>query len=65
MTWEKLVAFFAKHCEFLDRALTLIETAGFKVKLENCRVSPQRVPFVGHLVRGSEDPKKVSAVNSW
>ena len=44
------MAFFAKHCEFLDRALTLIETAGFKVKVENCRVPPQRVPFVGHIL---------------
>ena len=60
MTWEELLAFFddvsvfsptfAKHCEFLDRALTLIEEAGLKVKPEKCRILPQRVPFVGHIL---------------
>ena len=77
MTWEELLAFFddvlvfsptfAKHCETLDRALTLIE-ARLKVKPEKCRVLPQRVPFVGHIfsVQGvSTDREKVSAVKSW
>ena len=78
MTWEELLAFFddvlvfsptfAKHCESLDRALTLIEEAGLKVKPEKCRVLPQRVPFVGHILSSqgvSTDPEKVSAVKSW
>ena len=56
MTWEELLAFFddvlifgatfAKHCESLDRALSLIEEAGLKVKPEKCCLLPQRVPFV-------------------
>ena len=41
---------FARHCESLDHALTLIEEAGLKVKPEKCRVLPQRVPFVGHIL---------------
>ena len=78
MTWEELLAFFddvlvfsptfAKHCESLDRALTLIEEAGLKVKPEKCRMLPQRVPFVGHILSAqgvSTDPEKVSAVKSW
>ena len=78
MTWEELLAFFdvvlvfsptfAKHCESLDRALTLIEEAGLKVKPEKCRILPQRVPFVGHILSAqgvSTDPEKVSAVKSW
>ena len=78
MTWEELLAFFddvlvfspsfAKHCESLDRALTLIEEAGLKVKPDKCRVLPQRVPFVGHILSAqgvSTDPAKVSAVKSW
>ena len=60
MTWEELLAFFddvlvfsptlAKHCEALDRALTLIKEAGLKVKPGKCRVLPQLVPFVGHIL---------------
>lgn len=78
MTWEELLAFFddvllfsptfAKHCESVDRALSLIEEAGLKVKPEKCRILPKRVPFVGHIlsVQGvSTDPEKVSAVMSW
>ena len=78
MTWEELLAFFddvlvfsptfAKHCESLDRALTLIEEAGLKVKPEKCRILPQCVPFVGHILSAqgvSADPEKVSAVKSW
>ena len=78
MTWEELWAFFndvlvfgptfAKHCESLDRTLTLIEEAGLKVKPEKCCVLPQRVPFVDHIlsVQGvSTDFEKVSAVKSW
>ena len=78
MTWEELLAFFddvlvlsptfAKHCESLDRALTLIGEAGLKVKPEKCRVLPQCVPFLGHILSPqgvSTDPEKVSAVKSW
>ncbi|XP_068757507.1 uncharacterized protein [Montipora capricornis] len=78
MAWEELLAFFddvlifgatfAKHCESLDRALSLIEKAGLKVKPEKCCLLPQRVPFVGHILSAegvSTDPKKVSAVKSW
>ena len=78
MTWEELLAFFdhvfifgatfAKHCESLDRALSLIEEAGLKVKPEKCCLLPQRVPFVGHILSAdgvSTDPEKVSAVKSW
>ena len=78
MTWEELLAFFddvlvfsptfAKHCESLDHALTLIEEVGVKVKPEKCRVLPQPVPFVGHILSSqgvSRDPEKVSAVKSW
>ncbi|PFX15936.1 Transposon Ty3-G Gag-Pol polyprotein [Stylophora pistillata] len=60
MTWEELLAFFddvllfnptfAKHCESLDRALSLIEEAELKVKPEKCRILPKRVPFVGHIL---------------
>ena len=74
MTWEELLAFFdvfsptfAKHCESLDCALTLIEEAGLKVKPEKCRILLQRVPFVGHILSAqgvSTDPEKVSAVKS-
>ena len=76
-TWEELLAFlddvlvycptFAKHCESLDRALALIEEAGLKVEPEKCRILPQRVPFVSHVlsVQGvSTDPEKVPAVKS-
>ena len=59
---------FAKHCESLDRALTLIEEAGLKVKPEKCRVLPQRVPFVAHILSAqgvSTDPEKISAAKSW
>ena len=78
MTWEELLAFFddvllfsptfAKHCESLDRVLSLIEEAGLKVKPEKCRILPKRVPFVGHILSAqgvSTDPEKVSAVMSW
>ena len=78
MTWEELLAFFddvlvlsvtfSKHCESLDRALSLIEEAGLKVKPEKCRLLPPRVPFVGHILSTqgvSTDPEKVSAVKSW
>ena len=78
MTWEELLTFFddvlvfiptfAKHCQSLDRALTLIEEAGLKVKREKCRVLPQRVPFVGHIwcAQGVfTNPEKLSAVKSW
>ena len=78
MTWEELLAFFddvlifgatfAKHCESLDRALSLIEEAGLKVKPEKCCLLPQRVPFVGHILSAegvSTDPEKVSPVESW
>jgi len=44
MTWEELLAFFddvlvfsttlGKHCESLDRVLTIIEKAGLKVKVK-------------------------------
>ena len=77
MTWEELLAFFddvllfsptfAKHCESLDRALSLIEEAGLKVEPEKCRILPKRVPFVGHILSAqgvSIDPEKVSAVMS-
>ena len=77
MTGEELLAFFdhvfifgatfAKHCESLDRALSLIEEAGLKVKPEKCCRLPQRVPFVGHILSAegvSTDPEKVSAVKS-
>ena len=77
MTWEELLPFFddvlvfsptfAKHCESLDRALTLIEEAGLKVKPEKCRVLPQRVHFAGHILSAQgvcTDPEKVSAVKS-
>ena len=60
MTWDELLAFFddvlvfsptfAKHYESLDRALTLVEEARFKVKPEKCHILPQRVPFVGHIL---------------
>ena len=59
---------FAKHCKSLDRALTLIEEAGPKVKPEKCRALPQHAPFVGHILSSkgvSTDPEKVSAVKSW
>ena len=78
MTWEELLAFFddvllfsptfPKHCESLDRALSLIEEAGLKVKLEKCRILPKRVPFVGLILSAqgvSTDREKVSAVMSW
>ena len=78
MTWEELLAFFddvsifgatfAKHRESLDRALSLTEEAGLKVKPEKCCLLPQRVPFVGHILSAegvSTDPEKVSAVKSW
>ena len=61
-------ATFAKHCEALDRALSLIEEAGLKVKPEKCCRLPQRVPFAGHILSAegvSTDPEKVSAVESW
>ena len=60
MTWEELLVFFddvlvfsdafAKHCESLGRALILIEKAGLKVKPEKCRILPQSVPFIGHIL---------------
>ena len=61
-------ATFAKHCESLDRALSLIEEAGLKVKPAKCCLLRQRVPFVGHILSAegvSTDPEKVSAVKSW
>ena len=78
MTWEELLAFFhdvvifgatfSKHYESLDRALSLIEEAGLKVKPAKCCLLRQRVPFVGHILSAegvSTDPEKVSAVKSW
>lgn len=78
MAWEELLVFFddvlifgatfAKHCESLDRAFSLIEEAGLKVKPEKCCLLPQHVPFVGHILSTegvSTDPEKVSAVKSW
>ncbi|PFX13471.1 Retrovirus-related Pol polyprotein [Stylophora pistillata] len=78
MTWKELLAFFddfllfsptfAKHCESLDRALSLIEEAGLRVKPEKCRILPKRAPFVGHILSEqgvSADPEKVSALMSW
>lgn len=78
MTWEELLVFlddvlvfspsFAKHCELLDHALTLIEEAGLKVKPEKCRVLLQCALFVGHILSTqgvSTDPEKVSAVKCW
>ena len=78
MTWEELLAFFddvrifgatfAEHCESLDRALSLIEDVGLKVKPEKCCLLPRRLPFVKHILSAegvSTDPEKVSAVKSW
>ena len=77
MTWEELLAFFddvlifgamfAKHCESLDRALSLIEEAGLKVKPEKCCLLPRCVPFVVHILSAegvSTDPEKVSTLKS-
>lgn len=78
ITWEELLAFFddvlvfsttlAKHCESLDRVLTIIEEAGLKVKPEKCHLLPPSVPFVAHILSAqgvSTVPDKVSAVKSW
>ena len=78
MTWEEPLALFddvlvfsptfVKHCESFDRALTLIEEAGLKVKPEICSALPQRIALVGRILPAegvSTDPEKVSAARSW
>lgn len=60
---------FAKHCVSLDRVLALLD-AGLRVKKEKCRLLPQRVPFVGHVLSSpltlgvSTDPEKFSQIKT-
>ncbi len=57
-----------EHRERLDRVLTRFEEAGKKIKPEKCKLLPEKMPLLGHVVStdGIEvDQEKVAVMLAW